>query len=184
MFVGICTKCVFKTCFHLLTKTFFVYKLGLNIYPKENSLIRWFVYSIQIFIFDICNNGIRKLAPNTDSILKRWIWFHLSFVSIVLLMKSSDEIFFSYMTIFDNIKSINFIVNLFNNNLFLRFSCDWDFILSICNGGLSIYSSSSAFSVSFSRFILKLSSFFFKHQYLLYVNLVSCRVYHLYSIAY
>ena len=73
------------------------------------------------------------------------------FVSIVLLMKSSNVIFISYMTIFENIKSINVIVNLFNNNLFLRFSCDWYLILSICNGGLSIYSSSSALFVSFFK---------------------------------
>ena len=102
----------------------------------------------------------------------------------LLLMKSSDEKLFSYLTIFDNIKSINFIVNLFNNNLFLIFSCDLELILSICNGGSSIYSSSSSFFVSLSRFLFKLSSFFFKHQYLLYVNLVSCLVYHLCSLAY
>ena len=97
-----------------------------------------------VHIYESCINstltpGIRQLAPNTDSILKRCIWFHLCFVSIVLLMKWSHEIFFSYLTIFDNIKSINFIVNLFNNNLFLIFSCDWDLILSICTCGLSIY---------------------------------------------
>ena len=86
-------------------------------------------------------------------------WFDsIYLLFLFFLMKSSAEIFFSYMTIFDNIKSIIFIVNLLNNSLFLIFSCDWYLILTFYNGGLSIYSSSSAFFVSLSRFLFKLSS--------------------------
>ena len=76
-------------------------------------------------------------------------------------MESSAEIFSLYLTIFENIKLINFIVNLFNNSLFLIFSCDWDLILTFLNGGSSLYPSLSALFVSLSRFLFKMSSLFF-----------------------